>query len=69
MDSLHSELSQYKARCAGLESHNLTLMSQVKKLQAQLANQRNNNNKQDNGKVTTVTVLVRKSALQDRCHQ
>lgn len=37
MDSLHAELSQYKAKCVALEGQNSNLVAQVKRLQGQLA--------------------------------
>ncbi|XP_059078962.1 cyclic AMP response element-binding protein A-like isoform X2 [Tigriopus californicus] len=36
MDSLHAELSQYKAKCVTLEGQNSNLVAQVKRLQTQL---------------------------------
>lgn len=69
MENLHDELSQYKARCAALESQNVSLTNQVKKLQAQLtpvthqpttavSSSCTNKLIRDDVKLTTVTVLV-----------
>ncbi len=36
MNSLHSELSEFKSRCSSLEEQNASLVAQIKRLQAQL---------------------------------